>query len=103
MLCPFTNSSLKITQVDEVHKLLGELLKNAMLKVSHLEVEKAKLSRKLIGVRFNVEYLKSIALKTEHYVLHGKCKLQVLDHEIIFLEKKICQFCVGCVCFNSCF
>ncbi len=50
--------------MDEVHKLLGELLNSAMLKMSHLEVEKAKLSRKLIGVRFNVEYLESIALKT---------------------------------------
>jgi len=43
VLCPFTNSSFKITQVDEAHKLLGELLKSAMLKMSHLEVEKAKL------------------------------------------------------------
>jgi hemerythrin len=57
VLCPFINSSLKITQVDEVHKLLGELLNSAMLKMSHLEVEKTKLSRKLIGMRFNVEYL----------------------------------------------
>jgi len=89
--------------MDGVHKLLGKLVKSAMLKVSHLEVEKAKLSRKPIGVRFNVEYLKSIALKTQDYVMHSKCKLQVLDGEINLLEKKICQFCVGCVCFNSCF
>jgi hypothetical protein len=89
--------------VDEVHKLLGEFLKSAMLKVSHFEVEIAKLSKKLIGMRFNVGYLKSTTLKARDYVMHGECKLQVLDCEIDFLEKKICQFCVGCACINSCF
>jgi hypothetical protein len=50
--------------VDEIHKLLGELLKSAMLKMSHLEAMKAKLSKRLIGMKFNVEYLKSIALES---------------------------------------
>ncbi len=54
MFCPFTISTSKITQLDEVHKLLGELLKNAMLKVSHLETEKTKLLEKPIGMKFNV-------------------------------------------------
>jgi len=89
--------------VDEVYKILGEFFKNAMLKVSHFEVEITKLSKKLIGMKFNVEYLKSTTLKAHDYVMHGECKLQVLDHEIDFLEKKICQFCVWCVCFNSYF
>lgn len=103
MFCPFVVSSLKISQVDEVHKLLGEFLKKVMLKVSHFEVEIAKLSKKLIGMKLNVEYLKSTTLKAHDYVMHGKCKLEVLDREIDFLEKKICQFCVGCACFNFCF
>ncbi len=40
VFCPFNGSTSKITQLDEIHNLLGELLKNAMLKMSHLEVEK---------------------------------------------------------------
>jgi hypothetical protein len=54
MFCPFIVSTSKITQLDEVHKLLGELLKSAMFKVSHLEIEKTKLLEKLIGMKFNV-------------------------------------------------
>jgi hypothetical protein len=41
-LCPFIVLTLEVTRVDEVHKLFGELLKSAMLKVSHLEDEKTK-------------------------------------------------------------
>jgi hypothetical protein len=53
-LCPFIVSTSKITQVDEVQKLLGELLMGAMLKVSHLKAKKSKLLEKLIGMKFNV-------------------------------------------------
>jgi hypothetical protein len=65
--------------MDEIHKLLGEFLKSAMLKMSHLEAVKAKLSKKLIGMKFNVEYLKSTALEMHDYVTHGECAFQVLD------------------------
>jgi hypothetical protein len=54
MFCLFIVSTSKITQMDEVHKLLGELLIGAMLKVSHLKVEKVKLLEKLIGMKFDV-------------------------------------------------
>ncbi len=66
--------------MDEIHKLLGELVKNAMWKMSHLKAMKAKLLEKLIGMKFNVEYLKSTALKMHDYVTHGECKFQVLNH-----------------------
>lgn len=66
--------------MDEIHKLLGELVKNAMWKMSHLKATKAKLLKKLIGMKFNVEYLKSTALEMHDYVTHGKCKFQVLNH-----------------------
>jgi hypothetical protein len=75
MFCPFTVSTSKITQLDEVHKLLGELLKSAMLKVSHSETKKAKLLEKLIGMKFNVEYIKLAASEAQDYVTHGKFKL----------------------------
>jgi hypothetical protein len=84
--------------VDEIHKLLGELLKSAMLKMSHLEAVKAKLSKNLIGMKFNMEYLKSTTLEVHDYVTHGECKFQVLHHEIDLLENKVCQFCMGCAC-----
>jgi len=71
-----------------------------MLKMSHLEVVKAKFSEKLIGMKFNVEYLKSTTLKLHDYVTHGECEFQVLDHEIDLLENKVCQFCIRCACFN---
>ncbi len=99
-LYPFIVSSLEITQVDEVHELLGELLNGAILKMSHLEAEKSKVLKKLISMKFNVQYLKSIALEVHDYVTHGECELQVLDCEIDFLETKICQFRVGCAYFN---
>jgi len=86
--------------VDEIHKLLGELLKSAMLKMSHLEVVKAKLSKNLIGMKFNMEYLKSTTLEEHDYVTHGECGFQVLDREVDLLENKVCQFCIGCACFN---
>ncbi len=41
------------------------------------------------------------SIRMHDYVMHGKCKLQVLDHEIDLLENKVCQFCVGCACLNS--
>jgi hypothetical protein len=69
VFCPFIVSIFKITQVDEIHKLFDELLKNAMLKMSHLE---AILSKKLIGMKFNVEYLKSKTLEVHDYVTHGE-------------------------------
>jgi hypothetical protein len=50
VFCPFTGSTSEITQLDEVHKLLGELFKSAMLKVSHLEAEKTKILEKLISI-----------------------------------------------------
>ncbi len=86
--------------MDEIHNLLGELLKSAMLKMSHLEAMKTKLSKKLIGMKFNMEYLKSTTLKMHDYVTHGECEFQVLDREVDLLENKFCQFCVGCACFN---
>jgi hypothetical protein len=96
ILCPFIVSTSKFTQIDEVHKLLGELLKGAMLKVSHLEAKKVNM----IGMKFNMQYLKSTALEVHDYVTHGKCELQVLDCEINLSENKVFQFCVGCACFN---
>jgi hypothetical protein len=89
--------------MDEIHKLLGEVLKSAMLKMSHLEVMKAKLSKKLFGMKFNMEYLKSTTLGMHDYVTHGECAFKVLDCELDLLENKVCEFCVGCVCFNFVF
>ncbi len=51
-------------------------------------------------MKFNVEYLKSIALEAHDYVTHGECGFQVLDREVDLLENKVCQFCIGCACFD---
>ncbi len=63
-----------------------------MWKMSHLKAMKAKLLEKLIGMKFNVEYLKSTALQMHDYVTHGKSSFESL---IDLLENKVCQFCVG--------
>jgi hypothetical protein len=39
-----------------------------MLKVLHLEAEKAKLSKKLIGLKFNMEYFKSTTLEAYDFI-----------------------------------
>jgi hypothetical protein len=39
--------------------------------VSHLEAEKVNL----IGMKFNMQYLKSTTLEVHDYVTHGKCEL----------------------------
>jgi hypothetical protein len=39
-----------------------------MLKVLHLEAKKAKLFKKLIGLKFNMEYLQSTALEAYDFI-----------------------------------
>jgi hypothetical protein len=56
-VCPFGVLEMEIAKVIKLHNLLGQLHKSAMLKVLHLEAEKATLSKKLIGLKFNMEYL----------------------------------------------
>ncbi len=77
---------MEVTKVIKLHDLLGQLHKTAMLKVLHLEVEKAKLSKKLIGLKFNMEYLKLIALEAYDFMINYECKLQVLNCEMHLLE-----------------
>jgi hypothetical protein len=93
-VCPFGVSSTNITHVASMHSMLEELLKSMMLKVSHLKGEKAKLFKKLIGIKFNMEYLKSIVLEAQDSVTNVECKLQVLSCEMELLEQKVCGFWV---------
>jgi hypothetical protein len=74
--------------------MLEELLKNMMLKVSHLKGEKAELFEKLIGIKFNMEYLKLVVLETQDSGTNVECKLQVLSCEMELLEQKVCGFWV---------
>jgi hypothetical protein len=63
-----------------------------MLKVSHLKGEKAKLSKKLIGIKFNMEYLKLATLEVQDSVISVECKLQALNHKMKLLEHKVHGF-----------
>lgn len=65
---PFSVSEVEITKVIELHDLLGQVHKSAMLKVLHLEAKKAKLFKKLIGLKFNMEYLQSTALEAYDFI-----------------------------------
>jgi hypothetical protein len=49
---------MEIIEVIKLHDLLDQLHKSAMLKVLHLEVEKTKFFKKLIRLKFYMEYLK---------------------------------------------
>jgi len=59
-----------------------------MLKVFHLKEEKVKLFERLIGIKYNMEYLKLMALKAQDIITNIECELQVLNHKIDLLEKK---------------
>jgi hypothetical protein len=58
VVCSFGVLTIDIAHVVEMHSLLEELLKSTMLEVCCLKGEKAKLSEKLIGIKFNMEYFK---------------------------------------------
>ncbi len=62
-----------------------------MLKVLHLEAEKAKLSKKLIGLKFNMEYFKSTTLEAYDFISNCEWKFQALNHEVHLLVQKVCQ------------
>jgi hypothetical protein len=55
---PFGVLEMEIIEVIKLHDLLDQLHKSAMLKVLHLEVEKTKFFKKLIRLKFYMEYLK---------------------------------------------
>ncbi len=74
-ICPFGVSKVVIIEVIELHDLLGQLHKNTMLKVLHLEAKKAKLFKKLIGLKFNMEYLKLVALEAYDSIINCECEL----------------------------
>ncbi len=72
-VCSFGILMIDIMHVVEMHSLLENLLKNIMLKAFRLKGEKAKLFEKLIGIKFNMEYFKSIALETQDSITSVEC------------------------------
>jgi len=93
-VCPFGVSSTNITHVASTHSMLKELLKNMMLKLSHLKGEKVELFEKLIGIKFNMEYLKLVVPEAQDSGMNVECKLQILSCEMELLEQKVCGFWV---------
>lgn len=75
VICPFSVSKVVIIDVIELRDLLGQLHKSAMLKVLHLEAKKAKLSKKLIRSKFNMEYFKSVTLEAYDSITNCECEL----------------------------
>jgi len=76
---------VEITKVIELHDLSGQVHKSAMLKVLHLEAEKAKLSKKLIGLKFNMEHLKLVALEVYDFITNYEWEFQALNCEVHLL------------------
>ncbi len=42
-------------KISEVHNFVQELIKQCKSKILHLEVDRTKLSNKLVGLKFNME------------------------------------------------
>jgi hypothetical protein len=61
--CPFRVSYLEVKQVGDMHFLLHDLLKFALVKVSRLEVEKRKLFEMFVGFQFNMEDHITVVIK----------------------------------------
>ncbi len=68
-----------------------------MLKVFHLKEEKVKLFERLIGIKYNMEYLKLMALEAQDIITHVEHGLQVSNDKIELLEKKVCEFLLGLI------
>jgi hypothetical protein len=63
-----------------------------MLKVFHLKEKKVKLFETSIGIKYNMEYLKLMALEAQDIITNVECGLQVSNDKIELLEKKVCEF-----------
>jgi ABC-type ATPase involved in cell division len=63
-----------------------------MLKVFHLKEKKVKLFERSIGINYNMEYLKLMALEAQDIITNVECRLQVSNDKIELLEKKVCEF-----------
>lgn len=63
--CPFWVSDLGVKQAGDMHLLLHDLLKFSLVKVSYLEVEKIRLSKKLVRFQFNMEDHRTVAIKVQ--------------------------------------
>ncbi len=52
----------------KVHDLVHELLQRCNKNILHLEVEKTKLSKKLVGLKFSMEDYKATALDAKNSI-----------------------------------
>jgi len=68
-----------------------------MLKVFHLKEEKVKLSKRSIGIKYNMEYLKLMALEAQDIIINVERELQVSNHKIDLLEKKVYDLLLGLI------
>jgi hypothetical protein len=58
-------------------------------KVLHLEIERSKLSKKLVGLKFNIENRKVFVLKAQNAILQSESQLKWLVHEIQLAKQKV--------------
>jgi hypothetical protein len=66
--CPFRVSYLEVKQVGDMHILLHDLLKLALVKMSRLKVEKTRLFEMFIGFQFNMEDGKTAIIKVQESI-----------------------------------
>ncbi len=68
-----------------------------MLKVFHMKEEKVKFFERLIGIKYNMEYLKLMALQAQDIITNVEYGLQVSNDKIELLEKKVFEFLLGLI------
>jgi hypothetical protein len=68
-----------------------------MLKTFHLKEKKVKLFERSIGIKYNMEYLKLMAVEAQDIITNLECGLQVSNDKIKLFAKKVCEFLWGLI------
>ncbi len=71
-------SAIEVIRVENLKRLLSNVLKNANRKIKSLKGEKKKVVEKLIGLRFNMEGYKTTMLEAQEAFNKVKSKVKRL-------------------------
>jgi hypothetical protein len=77
--CPFKILKGEIKQVGDMHLLLGDLLQCSHTNVSHLEEENMKFFEKFMGLQFNMEDCKVIAIKAQASTIAIEVQIKTME------------------------
>ncbi len=85
-MCPYCVLDTSTSKVIKVHDLMHKLLQQCNKKILHLEVEKSKLSKKLIKLKFPMEDRKATALDAKNSITLNEHEQKKLALQLQLLE-----------------